>query len=522
MLTSKFSKTTLNALQPDPAGKRLTIYDTEIPKLAITVTGAGTKTFYVIKRVASKIAWLKLGRYPEMSVDQARLAAIKVLGEIVDGVDPVVARQNMKGELTLSEFFDAEYGPRCGEKKLSWKDDQQRFCYYLKQPLGGLKLSEIQRTQIATVLSDATKAGKAVATVRSIRALASHILNQAVEWGFLKSSPAHKLKVEGKPVERDRFLNQDELEQFIDALAQEDDYFCDFFLLALLTGARRANVCAMHWNETDLKLATWRIPRTKNGDPQTVLLSPPAVAILRARQEKYGGKGYLLNRWKAEGLSTGTLKNRMAAMRTWAKAVGKPELIPQENTALGIASRQYVGQPNKAQRLDGEKLAKITDPYVHMTLRLETVFGLRREEGIKIRPSIADKGNVLKLKGSWCKNGRPRTIPIRTAEQRAVLDEAHRLAGRGALIPAHKSYDEQKNIYKSQLRAANLRNMHGLRHQYAQDRYQELTGWKCPKAGGPARDTLTPEQRKVDTAAREAVSQELGHNRIEIVARYTG
>jgi hypothetical protein len=232
---------------------------------------------------------------------------------------------------------------------------------------------------------------------------------------------------------------------------------------------------------------------------------------------------YLLNRWKAEGLATGTLKNRMASLRKWAQAIGKPELLPHVNTALGIAPRQYVGQPNKAQTLAVDKLEKITDPYVQMSLRLQAAFGLRREESIKIRPHVADKGDtLLKLKGSWCKNGRQRTIPIRTVEQRTVLDEAHRLAGKGSLIPAHKSYAQQQNAYKSQTQAAGLYNMHGLRHQYAQDRYQELTGWLCPKAGGPARDTLTPEQRKVDTAAREAVSQELGHNRIEIVARYIG
>jgi len=231
---------------------------------------------------------------------------------------------------------------------------------------------------------------------------------------------------------------------------------------------------------------------------------------------------HLLNRWKAEGLSTGTLKNRMAAVRSWAQAVGKADIVPVDNATLGIAKRCYVGQPNKAQTLNGEKLARITDPHVRVSLQLQAAFGLRREEALKIRPSIADKGHTLKMKGSWCKNGRPRTIPIRTAEQRAVLDAAHRLAGKGSLILADKTYVQQKNVYKSQIRAAGLRNMHGLRHQYAQSRYAELTGWQSPKAGGPARDALTPEQCKVDTAARQTVSLELGHNRIKIVERYIG
>jgi integrase len=35
----------------------------------------------------------------------------------------------------------------------------------------------------------------------------------------------------------------------------------DFILLALLTGARRANVCAMHWREIDLAAGNWRLKR---------------------------------------------------------------------------------------------------------------------------------------------------------------------------------------------------------------------------------------------------------------------
>ncbi|MDR2014027.1 MAG: integrase domain-containing protein, partial [Azoarcus sp.] len=68
-------------------------------------------------------------------------------------------------------------------------------------------------------------------------------------------------------------------------------------------------------------------------------------------------------------------------------------------------------------------------------------------------------------------------MPIRTAEQRAVLDAAHRLAGAGALIPSNKDYIEQRNLYDGQTQAAGLHRMHGLRHMYAQARYEDLTGW---------------------------------------------
>ena len=113
-------------------------------------------------------------------------------------------------------------------------------------------------------------------------------------------------------------------------------------------------------------------------------------------------------------------------------------------------------------------------------------------------------------------------MPITTPEQRAVLDEVHRIAGAGSLIPAYKTYIQQRHTYDGQCKAAGLSHMHGLRHHYAQARYQALTGWKAPAAGGPTARTLTAAQRSQDFLARQTISRELGHERPEITAVYLG
>jgi len=242
---------------------------------------------------------------------------------------------------------------------------------------------------------------------------------------------------------------------------------------------------------------------------------------LRADNLKMKHVMCLVSQWQKSGLSAGTIKNRMAHVRWLAEKLGKAGMVPKDNAQLGIADRQYVGAANKAQTLD-TRLENVTDAHVNMSLRLQAAFGLRREESIKIKPSIADKGQTLALQASWCKGGRERVIPIQTAEQRAVLDAAHVLAGNGSLIPADKSYVQQQRTYDAQTKAAGLSNMHGLRHQYAQDRYEALTGWKCPNAGGPARNTLRGKEREADRAARLTISAELGHSRIAIVTVYIG
>lgn len=229
----------------------------------------------------------------------------------------------------------------------------------------------------------------------------------------------------------------------------------------------------------------------------------------------------LLARWCAERLSAGTLKNRLAQLRWWAEKVGKAALIPVDNAQLAIPDQCFITNESKARQL-GDSLERVTDPHVRMSLELQQAFGLRREESIKFQPCFADRGDRIVLKGSWTKGGRPRTVPITTDGQRAVLDRAHRLAGAGSLTPAHKTYIQQRHCYDGQCKAAGLSNMHGLRHHYAQARYEALTGWKAPAAGGPIAAALAPEQREQDALARQTISRELGHERPQITAVYLG
>jgi site-specific recombinase XerC len=230
----------------------------------------------------------------------------------------------------------------------------------------------------------------------------------------------------------------------------------------------------------------------------------------------------LVEHWQGQNLSAGTIKNRMSCLRWWAEKVNRRAVVAGSNDFYGIPDRQFVSESSKAKGLAGEQLGQVKDEHVQMSLRLQQAFGLRREEALKIRPRWADRGDHLHLKASWTKGGRERIVPIRTKEQRALLEQAKRLAGLGALIPGGRSYIEQLRIYERHTANAGLSKMHGLRHAYAQQRYLELTGWPSPHGGGPSKKDLTPAQREADLQARLAISRELGHVREQITAVYLG
>ena len=138
---------------------------------------------------------------------------------------------------------------------------------------------------------------------------------------------------------RDRFLSGDELRRFFEALEQEpNDTARDFFTVALLTGARRANVLEMKWPDLDLDAATWRIGRTKNGTPQTVALVEPVVELLRERKRQAtsvfvfpgkGATGHLVEPkkgWsricKAAGIEGARIHDLRRTMGSWQAKTG--------------------------------------------------------------------------------------------------------------------------------------------------------------------------------------------------------
>ncbi|MGY3944285.1 tyrosine-type recombinase/integrase [Aeromonas tecta] len=288
MVKFKFTKTALLSLAPPESGKRSTVYDSEVQKLAVRITAAGSRTFYVVKRAGASIAWIKLGSFPEMTVEQARNEAQKILGEFAAGANPAEARRAIREEPTFTEMFEQflvekrkRDGTPIGERtKRDYRDTLRMYM----EPIKAHKLSQITRADIKAIHTKTTKKSEAQAD----RALAiiSSVFNFAADLEIFSGiNPASRIQKNPAP-SRDRFAQSSELPYLFAAI--DESSLVDFFLLSLLTGARRANVQEMAWRDLDLEAFIWRINMTKNGTPQNVPLTPEAVAILVARKQMAG------------------------------------------------------------------------------------------------------------------------------------------------------------------------------------------------------------------------------------------
>jgi integrase len=287
----KLTKTLLAGLVAPAAGKRQVIYDTEIPKLAIRMTHTGVRAFYLVKRMGGAMVWVKLGTFPDMTCEQARIEAGKVLGEFAKGENPAAVKRAVKAEPTFEEAFEdflqnkrKRDGSAISDKTKRDYTDLLRL--YLNS-IKGKRLSTIERSEIKAIHARTTKKSPAQAdrVVAVVSAVFTYMLAQE---RFSGQNPATRIQKNPAP-SRDRFLQADELTPFFKALSEStNETMRDFFLLALLTGARRANVSAMRWADIDLAAGVWRIAKTKNGTAQTVTLSPEAVTVLKSRKAGEG------------------------------------------------------------------------------------------------------------------------------------------------------------------------------------------------------------------------------------------
>ncbi len=237
------------------------------------------------KRVRGRDERIMLGRYPEMTIEQARKAGLTNAAIVMQGLDPNEEKRKLRNDMTFGELF-AQFMERYSRKqKKSWRHDEREVKKYLSHWFKR-RLHSITRQEVQTFhehIHDNHGLYQANRILERIRAM----YNKAIEWGWEGRNPTQGIK-KYKEKSRERFLRSDELPRFFAALEQEENPIArDFILLALYTGARKSNVLSMRWEEINFTAAAWHIPETKNGMPHIVPLSPQALAILmRRRQER--------------------------------------------------------------------------------------------------------------------------------------------------------------------------------------------------------------------------------------------
>jgi integrase len=315
-----FIKKTLDSLPLPAKGKRLYVYDTKVRGLELMVTEQGSKSFKVYRKLNDKPVRITLGKYPEMTVEEARNEAQKIISEMIKGKNPNDEKKKLRAETTFGELFSLYMERYSKHHKKTWKYDEKdvpRFLGHLfRKKISGITKQEIQSIH--------EKIGKENGLYQANRLLARiHIIyNKAIEWGWEGINPAQGIK-KFKEKSRDRFLHPDELPRFFESLDKEtNDTIRDYIYVSLFTGVRRSNVLAMRWEDINVERKEWLVPETKNGEHLRVHLIDTVIGILNTRLKKHG-KG----EWVFEGPGrTGHLMEPKAGWKRILERAGIKDL----------------------------------------------------------------------------------------------------------------------------------------------------------------------------------------------------
>lgn len=284
-----FTKRALEALDVPASGHTL-LYDTQTRGLGIKVeSGSGSKTYFWYRKVRRYPTWYSIGRFPELSIEDARQHADERNAKLskwklADFAGPspferpdVLTLDNLVEEYIVKRLRGHAKRPDAAEHRLRWFV-KRYFTSLRERPIASIRYEDVAQLHHKISKTHKTQAN---ITVSWLSILFNFARKARIYTG---ENPAHGHMLNAK-VERERFLQPDELAKLGDALRHARNLdLKDFVELSLWTGARKMDVLSMRWQDVSLTGDNrWTIPNPKNRKPHTVPLTDEALAILRER-----------------------------------------------------------------------------------------------------------------------------------------------------------------------------------------------------------------------------------------------
>tara|TARA_R110000868_G_scaffold104453_4_gene287612 strand:- start:15070 stop:16236 length:1167 start_codon:yes stop_codon:yes gene_type:complete len=358
-----FTKSKLDTLPSADDGKRDYYYDDGQEGLMLQMTAKGAKTYYVYKRMQGRPQRLKLGKYTEITLIEARKLAKEAVGAIAQGANPHKERKSVRDEMTFGELFTKFIEEYAKQHKSTWKEDENTYNRYIRA-WESKPISQINRDDVTRIH---TKVGKdnGIYSANRLLALIRAVYNKAIEWEWKSQNPATHIKP-FKEKSRDRFLQPEELKRFFEALDTEPNIVVrDFIKMSLFTGARKTNVLEMKWDDISLQAGTWRIPITKNGQSQTVPLPIEAIDIIKTR------KAFVDSEWVFPSNQTNE-KHLTDPKKTWKTLIARASIqdLRIHDLRRTMGSYQAILGANSFTigRSLGHKTQQATEIYARMNL----------------------------------------------------------------------------------------------------------------------------------------------------------
>ena len=301
--------------------------------LYLEITPKGTKVFRFDFAIHNKRQTLTIGKYPAISLAEARIAAEQARMQVAQGINPAATKQQAKQEAIAARettFFSITTQWHSANLH-RWKEQNARriFSYFENDVfphIGKLPIDEIRVTDVKRVL-DAICERNALATAEKIRQWIGAVFDYAAMLEITDRNPAHALKTylpKPQSIHRDA-LPQERLQEFYMRLKYANTSRQNEIavMLIMLLFPRNHELRGGKWQEIDFQAAIWIIPaermkheRTKPKPPLSIPLSTWAIELLQELYQLTGDTPYLFpSRTKQDGyISENTIGKIMKQM----------------------------------------------------------------------------------------------------------------------------------------------------------------------------------------------------------------
>ena len=300
--------TDINIKKAKSGDKARKLYDGGGLYLQIETTGG--KLWRYKYHFDGKEKLLAFGKYPDVSLQEARKRHSEAREQLAQGVDPMAAKKAQKaaGKERAANSFEViarEWFER-------WKCDKaagtiQRALSSLEKDvipyIGGRPVSEIKTPDALAVLQKIEDRGR-VKMARKVRDVISMVFRYAVQTGRAEYNPCDNLRGALKPAKVKHFAALTEPAKVAELLRAIDRYQGGTVVraalrLAPLVFVRPGELRTMKWADVDLEHREWSYTVSKTNTEHLVPLSRQAVEILKDIYPLTGSSEYVFpgQRW---------------------------------------------------------------------------------------------------------------------------------------------------------------------------------------------------------------------------------
>jgi integrase len=296
----------------------LYINDARMPGLSVRVTKAGAKSYVYTRKVHGRFFRKTLGKTAALTLQSARRAAATYNGEVAKGINLAAmlkaAKAGAAGKtVTLGTAYE-RFLTLKDRRPSTVKDYNMLWRLHVPDRLKRKPLAEITSADVEQLKAEVGR--NAQRTANKVVVLISAVMAKSGRWA---DNPGRGVEKFEERI-RTRRLSAEELARLWKVLdSAEGTIWADFFKVLILTGARRAALCSMRWEDIDLDAGVWVVPATwsKNRRETAVPLTSIAVSVLRKRQGRRTRSPWV---WPSAKARSGYVVNPEKPWRRFLKA----------------------------------------------------------------------------------------------------------------------------------------------------------------------------------------------------------